>query len=75
MLPILMRTYDKMVFIHKSKVESGDASVERLINHRELIHNWFYAREWMWGVSLDYAVAKFLSVIPKMFHGYYEGSA
>jgi hypothetical protein len=75
MLPLLKRTYDKMFLINRSKVESGDASVKKLIKRRESIHNWFYDDEWMWRVSLDYAIAKFLSIIPKMFHGYCEDSA
>jgi hypothetical protein len=70
-----MRTYDKMVLISRSKVESGDASVKKLIKHRESIHNWFYAEEWKWGVSLDYAIAKLLSVMPRMLHGYCGDSA
>ena len=75
MLPLLKRWYDKIFLINKSKVESGDASVKRLINHRESIHKWFCDNEWMWGVSLDYALAKFLGILPKMFNGYSEDSA
>lgn len=81
MLPRLMRTYDKMVLIHRSKVESGDAQVKKLINHRESIHNWFCddecarTREWMWGILIDYTLAKLPSIIPKMLNGYFEDFA
>jgi hypothetical protein len=75
MLPLLKKTYDKIFLINKSKVESGEALVKKLITHRESIHNWFCDNEWMWGVSLDYAIAKFLSIMPKMLNRYCEDSA
>jgi hypothetical protein len=72
-----MRTYDKMVLIRRSKVESGNAQVKKLINHRESIHNWFCTDESMrmWGVSIDYTIAKLFGVVPKMLHGYCEDFA
>jgi hypothetical protein len=68
--PRLIKTYDKMVLINKSKIESGDVSVKKLIKHRESIHNWFYTDLWQWRVSLDYAIKKLVNVMPTMFHGY-----
>ena len=72
--PRLTRKYDKMVLINRSKAESGDASVKKLIKHKESIHNCFYAEEWRYKVSLDYAKTKLPSTIDKMLHGYCKDS-
>jgi DNA-binding MarR family transcriptional regulator len=73
--PQLGKTYDRMVLINRSKAESRDPSVKKLIKQKESIHNCLYAEEWRYKVALNYAKTKLPSTIEKMLHGYCKDSA